>query len=614
MRRRRFLQALGASTGGLAVAGGVGLASVQPHNGFLVDGDDPRPRQASAPRHIVVVGGGLAGLAAATVLAERGHKVTLFEAAPQLGGKVSGWSVDVAGEAQPIEHGFHGFFHQYANLRGLLRQAGALTAASFQPASSYPIAFADRPVETFGTSTTLFPLNLLDVIRRSPSLRFADFRHAEGLLELCRFDPATTFRDFDDVDFATWAAQARVPTAMTDLILRPFGETTLNRMERLSAAEAFKFFHFYFTGAETGLGFDLARIDSAAAVVEPLARRARSLGVTIETGAPIARVVVEGGVATGVVVGREDAVVVTRIDWQEKDEAVVDVGGVPFFCRKGERGAGLAIDLRCTHQGCPVQPTGDGFACPCHGGRFDQAGVPTAGPPKTPLRRLPIVDDTIAVAASAGRFVACDGVVIAADTRGARGLIERSALPIDTRSIAESEPFCVVRFWVDRPVNVDRPPFFTAARFVYLDSLAIYSQFQEPSRSWARRHGGSVVEAHAYAIPLERMAAVEVLAEALWRELLVVLPELGGARVLHREAQLQSSFTRFAPGDHRHRPSTKTSVANLVLAGDWVRVDAPVALMEGAVVSGKLAANALLDRDGLAAEAIPIVAARGPLA
>lgn len=59
------------------------------------------PRSAS-PRRIVVVGGGPAGLEAARVLGERGHRVVLFEAASRLGGQVllaqaASWRGDVIG-------------------------------------------------------------------------------------------------------------------------------------------------------------------------------------------------------------------------------------------------------------------------------------------------------------------------------------------------------------------------------------------------------------------------------------------------------------------------------------------------------------------------------------
>jgi isorenieratene synthase len=220
------------------------------------------------------------------------------------------------------------------------------------------------------------------------------------------------------------------------------------------------------------------------------------------------------------------------------------------------------------------------------------------------------------VPADAGESLDADAVIVACDTRNTRELLQRSGLTdrIDVASVQESEPFCIARLWLDRPVAPGRPAFYTTSRFAYLDSLAVYSAFQEPFVSQARAGGGAVIELHAYAIPPERLASPDAIADAMAQEMLVVLPELTGARVRHREVQLQQSFTRFAPGDHARRPTTASGVPGLLFAGDWVKVDAPVALMEGATVSGKLAANAILDDDGLAREPIPLVARTGPLA
>jgi cytochrome b6-f complex iron-sulfur subunit len=44
-----------------------------------------------------------------------------------------------------------------------------------------------------------------------------------------------------------------------------------------------------------------------------------------------------------------------------------------------------AISITCTHLGCIVGISETGFACPCHGSRFDQDGNVTGGPAPKPL-------------------------------------------------------------------------------------------------------------------------------------------------------------------------------------------------------------------------------------
>ena len=46
--------------------------------------------------------------------------------------------------------------------------------------------------------------------------------------------------------------------------------------------------------------------------------------------------------------------------------------------REGNRVA--AISTTCTHLGCSVAISDTGFACPCHGSRYDQDGNVTGGP------------------------------------------------------------------------------------------------------------------------------------------------------------------------------------------------------------------------------------------
>jgi len=60
---------------------------VNPSAGREFEWGGDRFTPAEVPRNILVIGGGLAGLEVARVAAERGHRVTLAEAAPDLGGQ-----------------------------------------------------------------------------------------------------------------------------------------------------------------------------------------------------------------------------------------------------------------------------------------------------------------------------------------------------------------------------------------------------------------------------------------------------------------------------------------------------------------------------------------------
>ncbi|HEY3446671.1 MAG TPA: Rieske 2Fe-2S domain-containing protein [Myxococcales bacterium] len=55
-----------------------------------------------------------------------------------------------------------------------------------------------------------------------------------------------------------------------------------------------------------------------------------------------------------------------------------------LFVLRDEKGFG-AFSSKCTHLGCTVQRTAAGFACPCHGAKYDELGRVTAGPARRAL-------------------------------------------------------------------------------------------------------------------------------------------------------------------------------------------------------------------------------------
>ena len=637
MDRRRFLKKMVKIAGwslGATVAGmGGALLYVQPRRYHWPLPDDnaqkPRAVDAAGKRRVVIVGGGLAGLVTGIELAERHFAVTLVESAGHLGGKLGGWTVNTLGEKFHVEHGFHGFFAQYYNLQEVLEATGVFGKLVESP--GYPVLFHDRPTETFGRTSTVFPLNLLSVVKASKTLKFNDFRHdGPALYDLMKYDGDKTFAQHDGTDFISFAKQGRIHDGMIETILDPFGQTTLNRCEALSAAEAIRFFHFYFIGNPEGLTYRYTAQDSMTSIIDPLQKRFEALGGIVRLGTPARRVVVESGRVTQVVVAGENAPAArTRLPastvapggWT----AARASDGTPLWLRRASDGAVAALDGRCTHMGCPVALAPDGgFQCPCHGGKFDADGAPIWGPPKRPLRALPVVaerDELIVGGDSGAREEAlpCDYAVVACDVRGVRRLLddERLGAPAllrGIRALGEADPYVVLRVWLDKPTTPRVHNFFTCARYRYLDSLAIYHQIQEPYIEWAKRTGGSVIELQAYAIAPDLVVDQERIQAVMLDEMREILPEIAAAKLLHIEYQQQSNFSRFAPNDHVLRPSTETEIPNLMLAGDHVKLPLAAALMEGATMSGRFAANAILRQLGLQQIKITSVAKKGPLA
>ncbi len=636
MERREFIRKMllgtGIGGGALLTCTAALLGYYQPRKEFYLKADAGEREKLALPKKVVVVGGGLAGISSALELATRGFEVTLLESSSALGGKLTGWDIDALGERFPVEHGFHGFFDQYYNLNEIFAAAG-VPAEAFDLSPGYPVIFRNSPKEVFGRTSRLFPLNVLSVLEQSKRLDLRSFlNNSKGWFstsELFRYEYAHTFHQFDAIDFLTYCRKGETLPAFVDTVLHPFADATMNRMEVLSAAEALRYFHFYFMGSPEGLSFRITRRDCMTALINPLEARLKSLGVTLRKGCSAIRLETAGGKVSGVLVdgGGSGGSILLDInpgDLPKKGFASFSTaGGIPvMLSRKGSWY--VAYDGRCTHMGCPVTPdeSGGGFSCPCHAGRFDASGRPVGGPPKAPLAPLSVELRGSRLVVSSfgssgnGELLECDYCVVASNVRGVRELVKSSSIghpefESAVSSLGEADPYAVYRLWLDRPFDSGGFPFYTVSGYAYTDSITHYSDFQEPFKGWAKKNGGSVVELHAYAIAPEDLRGESELKRAMLEELHAVFPETRGATVLHELFMMQSNFTRWAPGDHARRPGVETPLPNLFLAGDWVKVDAPVFLMEAAAFTGRMAANAIFRRESLRQIPLPIVPMHG---
>ncbi|TYB35239.1 FAD-dependent oxidoreductase [Micromonospora sp. AP08] len=256
----------------------------------LVDRGGGGAPRVPRPVRAVVVGGGIAGMSAAVVLAERGVQVTVLEAAPHLGGRLGAWPEELPHGVQRNEHGFHAFFRQYWNWRNILRRADP-TLRFLKPVPGYPILSAEWPTEEFGRLPPAPPANLLALLLRSPSVRLPDLRamDRDAALPLLTYDPERTYAEFDTRTADELLTSLRLPDRARAMLFEVFSHSFFNHEAEMSAAEMITQFHFYLLGNPEGLAFDCPDRDYATAIWEPLARHVERHGARIRTGTAAAR-------------------------------------------------------------------------------------------------------------------------------------------------------------------------------------------------------------------------------------------------------------------------------------------------------------------------------------
>jgi isorenieratene synthase len=470
-----------------------------------------------------VVGGGLAGIAAATVLSERGAEVTVVEREAVLGGRAGAWR-DQLSDGQPfeMERGFHAFFRQYYNVRALLRRIDP-ELRNLTPLVDYPIVGPEGEVESFAGLPTRTPFQVMELVRRSPHIKLKDLMRADvrTATQMLAFDTETIYERFDHLTARQYLDALSFPSRARQMLFDVFAHSFFNPEDRMSASELLMMFHFYFMGNPEGLVFDV--------LVEPF---------SFALWMPIRRYLERRGVRF----------LLERSACQ--------------LSRNGSTGWRIHLDKDPDH-----------------------------------------VDGDI--------------VVLATTVPGLQSIVraspdlDRHAWRNDIESMSVTSPFAVWRAWLDTPSSPGRHAFIGTSGLGIVDNISEYHLFEGESRRWAMTTGGSVVEVHAYAVDLDKsQEAIRGEFEKTMRE---VYPETAGARIVDERFLLRSDCPAFSPGSWRTRPPVETPFDGVALAGDFVRIAQPCALMERAVATGLLAANRLMSSWNVRPEPVRSVPTHGLL-
>lgn len=618
--RRTALKILGAS----AIAFPLAYSRlVKPQPSIYESDQLELPRYLSSPKTVTVIGGGLAGLACAYELSQRGFKVILLEKSPQLGGKIASWQIKVNEDQFMMEHGFHGFFPQYYNLKSLVSELEIKD--NFLSLEFYSVLFNPDQLnyqpEIFKPSNTAFPWNIVDLAISSPNrfkwgINLTKLKHLQVFQAITGFQIPKTYEKFDHLTVSEWVKND-FPKGLYDLYFLPFAKSSLNAPDTLSAGELLQFFHFYFFGNPEGLAFNGTRDDMGTSLVNPIANSILKGGEII-TDVTVSKINCENNQ-------------IKSLTYQQGN----DFNNVPFLVEKNQLlsdendqyfGAGdrvflaqnneeEAISLTCTHQGCTVNKQKDGtFLCPCHGAKYDKNGKVLKAPAQRDLTKFKInkkqENQVELIALNKEKTIKeetleTDYYIIATDIPGVKNLFNLmtgETNPETSRKVEKlqvSDPFAVARYWLDRDFNWEQSWFTSLSGYALTDSITLYHKIQRQFIDWAEKTGGSVVELHAYCYKEKQFPTQQDLLNQFEQELYQIVPQLKGANILHQELVNQKNFAGFPPHSYNDRPVTKSEIENLYFAGDWVKMPFPCGLMERAVSSGILAANEILKQEGL---------------
>jgi squalene-associated FAD-dependent desaturase len=283
----------------------------------------------------VVIGGGLAGITAACELADSGHRVTLYEKRPFLGGRAYSYTDKATGTE--VDNGQHVFLGCCTEYIRLLERLGVRDRAYLQERFRVPVV--DK---VWGTSTLISsplppPLHLGPSLAAYRSLTPADKARAGiALAGILRTDRAA-HHELDDITFEEWLRRHRQSphaiASLWNLIIQP----TLNDdASRVSADLALMVFQEGFLRSRDGANVGWAKVGLSALIGEAARRYIEDRGGEVRPGVGIAAVEVSDGRASVRTpsAALDPDVVVVAVPPQDAPSLLPDsVMADPFFAR-----------------------------------------------------------------------------------------------------------------------------------------------------------------------------------------------------------------------------------------------------------------------------------------
>jgi len=240
----------------------------------------PDPGERAVSRRVAVVGAGWSGLACALELTVGGHAVTLFDAAPQPGGRARAVDVRLGDREFTLDNGQHLLIGGYAETLRLMREVGVGTDSALlrQPFQlRYPDGFLLR------ARRLPAPLHLAAGVLGAARLSWAERRHLAGFVLHWR---RRGWKIADDAAASTLFAQA--PEEIVRRLWRPLCLAALNvELDEASAQVLLNVLRDSLAGASTAADLLIPRRDLTQAFAGPALDMLRRRGADVRLRTPV---------------------------------------------------------------------------------------------------------------------------------------------------------------------------------------------------------------------------------------------------------------------------------------------------------------------------------------
>ncbi|MGE5200026.1 MAG: hydroxysqualene dehydroxylase HpnE [Rhodospirillaceae bacterium] len=253
---------------------------------------------------VVVIGGGVAGLAAATALAARGARVAVVEARPRLGGRACSFVDAATGET--ADNGQHILMGCYRETFAFLQRIGTMDRVRLQPSLAVPTVDPAGRLSVLSCPPLPAPWHLLGGVLEWEALGWKDRlsalrlgtpvkteqRRLRGETRLMACSPEETVE--------SWLVRNGQTPRLREMLWDPLALAALNQPPREAAAPTFVRVLAEMFGPDPGaasIAFPAVPLDAMYAV--PARDYLEKRGGQVWTNA-LARVIVESGRAAGV--------------------------------------------------------------------------------------------------------------------------------------------------------------------------------------------------------------------------------------------------------------------------------------------------------------------------